>query len=176
MQINSSLHLFVLTYTILTSLFFPNGVIAQINPTSKNPNSNFNSLFISDLERQVFALINQQRIQSGLKPLIWNELAAETARLHSKNMASYNFFNHAGVDGKRVDERADSVGLHKWRVIGENLAYNRGFNNPIERVIESWMKSSEHRKNLLRKNWHESGVGISVTPNGTYFFTQVFIR
>ena len=176
MQINSSLHLFVLTYTILTSLFFSKGVIAQKIRTPKDPNSNINSLFISDLERQVFALINQRRIQSGLRPLIWNDLAAQTARLHSRNMASYNFFSHAGKDGKRVDERADSVGLHNWRIIGENLAYNRGFNNPVERVIESWMKSSEHRKNLLRKNWNESGVGISVTPNGTYFFTQVFIR
>ena len=176
MQINSSLHLFVLTYTILTSLLFPNGVIAQNDATSKDPDSSFNSLFISDLERRVFALINAQRIQNGLKPLIWNELAAETARLQSRNMASYNFFNHVGVDGKRVDDRADSVGLHKWRMIGENLAYNRGFSNPIERVVESWMKSTEHSKNVLRKNWRESGVGISVTPNGTYFFTQVFIR
>ncbi|HVE59681.1 MAG TPA: CAP domain-containing protein [Pyrinomonadaceae bacterium] len=129
-----------------------------------------------NLERLVFALINKKRTENNLQPLLWSEQAAQAARLHSKNMSLYNFFSHIGLDGKRVDGRADLVGLKNWRMIGENIAYNRGYGSPIERVIESWMNSSGHRENLLNKNWRETGVGINVTKDGTYYFTQVFVK
>lgn len=127
-------------------------------------------------ERLVFQLINKKRAENNLPSLIWSEQAALAARLHSKNMSLYNFFSHIGLDGKRVDSRADLVGLKNWRMIGENIAYNRGYGNPVERVIESWMNSSAHRGNLLNKNWKETGVGINVTKEGTYYFTQVFVK
>ncbi len=129
----------------------------------------------STLERQVFELINRKRSENGLQPLVWSERVAQVARLHSRNMASYNFFSHVGVDGKRVDSRANSTGL-SWRSIGENIAYNRGFGSPAERVVEQWMRSTAHRENLLSGGWKESGIGISITSDGRYYFTQVFIK
>ncbi|MET0754203.1 MAG: CAP domain-containing protein, partial [Pyrinomonadaceae bacterium] len=100
---------------------------------------------------------------------------AQVARLHSRNMASYNFFSHVGVDGKRVDSRANSTGV-SWRSIGENIAYNRGFGSPAESVVNQWMRSTAHRENLLSGGWKESGIGISITSDGRYYFTQVFIK
>lgn len=131
---------------------------------------------VETFERLVFENINKKRAEVDLPALIWSEQAAQTARIHSRNMSSYNFFSHTGIDGKRVDNRADSVGLKNWRMIGENIAYNRGYGNPVERVIESWMNSRDHRENLLNKNWEETGVGIALTNTGTYYFTQVFIK
>lgn len=140
-----------------------------------------NSLFQTnsvrfEIEQQVFELINLKRIEYGLTPLIWNEKTARVARLHSENMAEYRFFSHRGLDGRTVDSRADSIGLRKWRMIGENIASLRGYQEPFKHVIDCWMRSPGHRENLLREKWKESGVGIAVSPDGTYYFTQVFLK
>ena len=128
-----------------------------------------------NLERLAFELINEQRISSGLEPLAWSDDAAKIARLHSENMATYNFFSHKGLDGTLVNDRADFFGVKKWQAIGENIAYNQGFENPVEFAVERWMQSPKHRDNLLSSRWKESGIGIAVTENGTYYFTEVFL-
>ena len=128
-----------------------------------------------DLERRAFELINRQRTATGLEALAWSDDAAKIARLHSENMANYNFFSHTGIDGSMVNDRADSFGVRKWRAIGENIAYNQGFENPVEFAVERWMQSPKHRDNLLNSRWKESGIGIAVTADGTYYFTEVFL-
>ena len=128
------------------------------------------------LEQAAFDLLNQKRFENGLKPLAWNEELATIARLHSGNMARLSFFSHRGIDGKMVSDRADDEGLTKWRAIGENIAFNRGYNDPIGRAVELWLDSSSHRRNLLDSNWKETAVGIAVTPDGEYYLTQVFLK
>jgi uncharacterized protein YkwD len=130
---------------------------------------------VFDLERRAFELINQRRENCGLTPLKWSDDVARIARLHSENMANFNFFSHTGVDGSMVNDRADFLGIRKWQAIGENIAYNQGFENPVEFAVERWMKSPKHRENLLSSRWKESGIGIAVTGNGTYYFTEVFL-
>ncbi|MGI8641675.1 MAG: CAP domain-containing protein [Pyrinomonadaceae bacterium] len=146
--------------------------ISDNKPTETNPakaTTNFSC------ERQVFEFINKKRTEISLTPLIWNDDIAKIARIHSENMASNKFFNHAGLDGSMVNNRADAIGLSKWRAIGENIAYNRGYANPLEFVVEGWMKSPAHRENILNNRWQESGIGIAITADGTYYFTQVFL-
>jgi len=161
---------------LLFLVLFPQALISQTYRPRIAENLNTNLLSIQSLEQEVFVLVNQQRKQQGLHPLIWDERVAQVARLHSKNMALNNFFSHVGLDGKKVDNRADSLGLSNWRMIGENLAFNRGFDNPVERAINGWMQSPQHRENLLRKKWKEAGVGVSISSSGAYYFTLVFIH
>lgn len=127
------------------------------------------------VERVAFEMINQKRIENGLRPLAWNAELASVARVHSQNMAEYQFFGHRGLDGKMVSDRADHIGLSKWRAIGENIAFNRGYQDPIAKAVEGWMNSPGHRHNLLEDSWKESAVGAAVAPDGSYYFTQVFL-
>ncbi|HXG84911.1 MAG TPA: CAP domain-containing protein [Pyrinomonadaceae bacterium] len=129
-----------------------------------------------ELERRVFDLINRRRTEAGLHLLLWNDNVARVARLHSANMANFDFFSHTGIDGKKVNNRADSLGVRKWHAIGENIAYNRGFKSPLESAVQSWMNSPGHRDNLLKNDWQESGIGVAVKADGTYYFTQVFLK
>ena len=129
----------------------------------------------ADLERKVFGLLNTVRRSEGLEALEWNDDVAAVARLHSQNMADDKFFSHRGSDGSMVDDRADRLGLGAWRVIGENIAYMRGYDDPAALAVEKWMESTAHRKNLLGPNWKESAVGVAVTKDGTYYLTQVFL-
>ncbi len=137
--------------------------------------SNKTSAKIFDLEHRVFDLINQERAKAGLPSLVWNEDLARVARGHSQNMAASHFFSHTGLDGKMVNNRADAAGVKSWRLIGENIAYNRGFGDPTGCAVQNWMNSPGHRDNILKTDWRESGIGVAVTENGTYYFTQVFL-
>ena len=129
----------------------------------------------STLERQVFDLINERRVQSGLFLLEWSDDIAKMARQHSENMAHHKFFSHTDLKGLMVNDRDDAYGIKKWQAIGENIAYNRGYENPAVFAVERWMQSPSHRENLLSSRWKESGIGIAVTADGTYYFTEVFL-
>lgn len=129
----------------------------------------------ASVEQIAFDLINAKRAENGLKPLIWNDDVAAIARLHSQSMAEYTFFSHRGIDGMIVSDRADTAGLKKWRSIGENIAFNRGYTDPAEKAIELWMGSASHRHNMLSTDWRESAVGVAVASDGSFYFTQVFL-
>lgn len=128
------------------------------------------------LEKKTFQLINDKRKENGLEPVIWNDKIAELAREHSQDMAKYSFFSHIGLKGGLVDQRAIDFGIKKWKAVSENIAYNKGFDNPEEFAVERWMLSNGHRMNLLDARWQESGLGIAVTEDGMYFFTQIFLE
>jgi len=149
--------------------------VVTITENEKPENKSVKEKTIFSFEHQVFELINKKRADNSLQPLIWNDDVARIARMHSENMANYKFFSHAGIDGKMVNNRADDFGISKSRAIGENIAYNRGFTDPLEFAVESWMKSPGHRENILNNRWQESGIGIAVTADGTYYFTEVFL-
>jgi uncharacterized protein YkwD len=126
------------------------------------------------MEQRVFDLVNEERVSHGLKPLVWVDLIAEVARLHSDNMASQNFFAHEDLEGRRAGKRADQLGAD-WNRISENIAWLSG-SDPAGRVVSAWMRSPGHRKNILDPAPRESGIGLAVSSEGKYFFTQVFIR
>ena len=128
------------------------------------------------LEQVAFDLLNQKRIENGLRPLAWSDKLASIARLHSQNMAEFNFFSHRGLDDKMVSDRADDARMGRWRAIGENIAFNRGYQNPISKAVELWLDSPSHRHNLLDNNWKETAVGIAVAADGSYYLTQVFLK
>ena len=143
--------------------------LSGVNVTEKEVENLYN------LEQQVFALINDKRAEIGLPELRWSEDVARVARIHSQDMAETKYFSHSSVDGKRVDDRANQIGVRGWRFIGENIAYNRGFANPCGRAVDAWMRSTGHRENILGRAWTETGIGIAVAADGSYYFTQVFL-
>lgn len=129
----------------------------------------------ASLERTAFNLLNQKRAENGLKALEWSDELEALARRHSEDMADYKYFSHRGRDGSMVSDRADRSGLTKWRSIGENIAFNRGYKDPIDVAVKLWLESPSHRHNLLNTDWRESAVGIAVAEDGSYYLTQVFL-
>lgn len=130
---------------------------------------------LGDLERRVFDLVNNERIQAGLPALVWLDRVAAVSRYHSTNMASNNFFSHVDPQGRRSGKRADQLGVSDWKQIGENIAWISG-SDPAARVVRSWMQSPGHRENIMAANYRESGIGLAIAADGKYYFTQVFIR
>lgn len=127
-------------------------------------------------ERRAFDLINAERQRRGLRPLALDGSLTRLARYHSENMARGRFLSHTDRDGLDLQGRAAALGLRGWRMLGENIAYNQGFADPTAFAVERWMVSEKHRENILNGEFTHAGLGVARAPDGTYYFTQVFMR
>lgn len=106
-------------------------------------------------------------------PLRWNATLAEAALEHSKDMATFRYFEHRGSDGSVVGDRALKAG-YNWRRIGENIA--SGTRTP-EQAVQGWLDSPGHCSNIMQAAFTEMGAGYAINPNnktGTAYWTQVF--
>lgn len=126
-------------------------------------------------EQRVMSLINQERRSRGLKPLLSDGKLSEVAQRHSRDMARQNYFSHVSRDGKDVSARITNAGLRDWKALGENIAYNKGYEDPSSFAVERWMFSDKHRANILNTKFTHAGVGIAHADDGRVFFTQVLM-
>ncbi|HEX8335549.1 MAG TPA: CAP domain-containing protein [Pyrinomonadaceae bacterium] len=127
-------------------------------------------------ERRAFDLINRERQRRGLSSLSWDGGLVRLARYHSQNMARGGYLSHVDRDGLDLKRRAQTLGLHGWKTIGENIAYNQGYDDPTAFAVERWMVSEKHRENAMSGEYTHAAVGIARASDGTYYFTQVFMR
>ena len=97
--------------------------------------------------------------------LTWNDQLEQAAVAHSKDMFSKNYFSHTAQDGSRAGDRIEKAGYH-WLMYGENIGL--GYKNEKE-VVEGWLKSPGHCKNIMNKDYKEMGVARA----GNYW-TQEF--
>lgn len=106
--------------------------------------------------QQVVELVNQERWNEGLPPLKRNAPLDQAAHTHSNNMAVRNFFDHCDLDTKTSPwDRIRAAG-YTFQAAGENIAV--GQSDPVD-VMNAWMSSSGHRRNILSTNFREIGVG-----------------
>lgn len=122
----------------------------------------------------MLSLVNEARAQgckcgtTSMPPvpaLTWNDLLAKAAYNHSKDMKRNNYFSHTNMEGKSPGDRMNAVG-YNWKAYGENIAQGQ---TTEQIVMDSWLQSEGHCKNIMNKNFKDIGVGRS----GNYW-TQVF--
>ena len=87
--------------------------------------------------------------------LTWNTELAKAALDHSNDMYSNDYFSHTGLDGSSAGDRITAAG-YKWRAYGENIA--RGYSTE-QAVMDGWLKSEDHCKNIMGSLFKEMGVG-----------------
>jgi uncharacterized protein YkwD len=46
-------------------------------------------------------------------------------------------------------------------MVGENIAYGSGTYGEPNSIMNSWMKSTDHRHNILDGKFREIGIGVS---------------
>jgi len=129
----------------------------------------------NDIEKRAFEQTNLMRKQNGLPPLIWDGDVCRMARIHSENMWQQGYFSHVTPEGLRLRERARLVGILRYSVVGENIAYNQGYDDPGAFAVERWMASEKHRANILSPEFKAMAIGSFVAPDGSVYLTQTFI-
>lgn len=129
----------------------------------------------NDIEKRAFEQTNAVRVRAGLPSLIWDSDVCVMARTHSESMSRRNFFAHVTPDGQRLRDRARAAGILRYSVLGENIAYNQGYDDPGAFAVERWMASPKHRDNILSKEFRAMAIGSYVAPDGSVYLTQTFI-
>jgi uncharacterized protein YkwD len=136
------------------------------------------SLFsLMGVEEAVFAMTNDLRRRNGLPAFLKDECCGDAARGHSADMFTRNYFSHTDPEGRSVQGRMPAnPAIRLW---GENIWTGRGYNPRqiqylAQKIMDSWMKSPGHRKNILSPGYTHLGVGV-ITNYQEVKATQVFI-
>jgi uncharacterized protein YkwD len=107
---------------------------------------------ISQTEQSLVDVINETRISYGLHPLARDPRLDHWARYHSDQMIKQRRLAHTV-----------QLGALPGQVIGENLAWCSSWLR-VRMVVDAWLKSPEHRANLLRPGFRLIGVGVAIGP------------
>lgn len=152
-------HLAVVLASMLVA--FLAAVVASVGvPQSADASTRVSSctggtIELRDDEKRIFDLQNQERADRGLPRLCVHPKLQKIARSHSKDMVERDYFNHnTKGSGLTPAQRAKRAG-YNYRYFGENIGYG---DNPGG-VFDMWMKSDDHRKNILNEKFREVGVG-----------------
>jgi len=124
------------------------------------------------IEVEVLRLTNAYRRSRSLPALREAPSLALLARGHSSDLARRRptHVDHEGFRN-RFERASESIGLISF---SENVArMGRKRPRPASWVVESWVASSIHRKNL-EGDYDVVGIGIFRREDGYYFFTQIF--
>ena len=135
--------------------------------SSADPKSNLNKTLMLQLVNEVRA--SGCNCGSTAMPPVnavqWNDQLAAAASAHSTDMNTNDYFSHTGLNNSSPGDRITAAG-YTWKTYGENIAQGA----PDERqVIEGWLQSEPHCRNIMNGNFREMGVAKS----GSYW-TQVF--
>jgi uncharacterized protein YkwD len=113
------------------------------------------------LESDVLQQLNEIRAEHALPPLRSNAKLAAAAEQHSREMASSGYFDHASADGSSFSSRIAHwyplANYGSW-VVGENILWASP-SVGATRAMRMWMRSPEHRANILNADWRDVGVG-----------------
>lgn len=149
----------------------------QINTPSNSqqtPRATAQSPTTAQMEAQVRQRINEIRQKQGLSQLRNNEKLARVARNYSQQMAEKNFFSHTSPEGSTMVQRVKSAEIY-YLMLGENLFMCTNVPQPVPSAVQGWMDSPGHRKNILRPEYRETGIGVWRKGN-SYYITQLFMR
>ena len=157
-------------------LFFAAAVIVatQASACSKSVSGSTSSASSvrnsGDEEQDILFYVNKLRKSKVLAPLSLNETLSVEARGHSKSMANGRTgFGHDGFE-QRIDDISKKLG--RVSAAAENVAYG---NLSAEAVVDGWIKSPGHRKNMLG-NFNLIGIGTAKGKGNIVYFTQIFIN
>jgi uncharacterized protein YkwD len=123
-------------------------------------------IFLDAKEKKTFALHNEIRRNHQLPAFCVHPTLQKAAREHSTDMIRKDYFSH---DTKGRNETAEArikrFGYtprgYNFYMVGENIAYGSGTYGEPNSIMNSWMKSQDHRHNILNGKYREIGIGVS---------------
>lgn len=145
-------------------------VIPETTPEEKpddNTNDEItNNTYISQTEQEVVNLVNQERQKAGLKPLQIDIKTSNVARLKAEDMKKKGYFSHTSPTYGSPFDMLKQFGV-TYKTAGENIA--KGQRTP-QQVVDAWMNSEGHKRNILSQSFTHIGVG-----NSSNYWVQMFI-
>ncbi len=131
---------------------------------------------IEEVEAEILRLTNDARARQRLPALSLDARLRAAARQHSQEMGNKNYFEHNSPEENwhSPAQRCYLAGF--WgQLTGENIAAIQiagimtpaceQFPTPLavaQRLVENWLNSPPHRKNIMDKDYKLLGVGVTL--------------
>ncbi len=131
-----------------------------------------------EIEKAIHQETNRKRRDHGLSEVSYTHHLSAIALRHSRDMAQREYFSHESPEGNGPNDRYRKFG-HDTRRSGENLAkeyahVTQSADEVARDVVDGWMNSPPHRKNILRGAFQTEGIGVYLETNGAVYATQNF--
>jgi uncharacterized protein YkwD len=119
-------------------------------------------------ERDLLSAVNKARRAQGLSTLRWDDSLAAAARRHAVLMAQHGTAQHGFEGEPGLSARVKLEGVHfSW--LSENVTQGPD----AEFIHSQFMKSPNHRANILDSDMNSVGIGV-VEQNGQLFAVEDF--
>jgi uncharacterized protein YkwD len=113
---------------------------------------------IQAVRESMLAIVNAARLVEGRPPLTLDPRLNAAAQAHAEDMLARTYYAHESPEGGLPRLRVTAAGLIA-DVVGENLAAGQ---TSVENVMEAWLHSSDHRRNILEPRFTHLGVGLAL--------------
>lgn len=122
--------------------------------------------------KAVLKIVNSERKKNGRGRLVLDSTLSKAAQKRAKEIAKH--FSHERPDGSDCFTVLKEYDI-SYDICGENIA--AGYSqSTAAKVMDLWMNSEGHRKNILYKQFNKIGVGY-YKKKGTgskYYWVQIF--
>lgn len=116
---------------------------------------------------EVFRLVNEERTKAGLSKVTLNTALCNAASKRAKEITTK--FSHTRPDGTGWYTVLQEYKI-SYAAAVENIAYH--YETP-KAVVDGWMKSPNHKKNILNAKYKAMGIGLCRKDGSTYW-AQIF--
>lgn len=120
-------------------------------------------------EEEMLRLVNRERMERNLPPLVIDIELRAVARMHSREMFARGYFSHQTPEGLSPFDRMWRAGI-TFAAAGENLALAP----TVEMAHNGLMRSPDHRANILNPLFGSVGIGCMRSRFHGRMFTQNF--
>jgi uncharacterized protein YkwD len=125
-------------------------------------------------EAELFARVNQVRAEHQLIPLKASPELAQVARAHAQDMARRGYFAHESPEGLNALQRATDAGIKGFRLLAENIGSSTVSSDRTEAIVTEWMRSHDHRENVLNPAFNTAGVGVVQGPGDQTIVVELY--
>ncbi len=133
---------------------------------------------IQMIEENILRFTNNERNIRGLPAFQRSPALAYLSGRQSENMCATRTLEHeSDVFPKGWKKFTDRMKIAGLTSAAENIAYRTLREQPekwAKEIVSGWMKSPQHRKNILNPRWRYLGVGVQMCANRIAYATQVF--
>jgi len=140
--------------------------------TLKRANKAISSQY-EDVEAEILRLINIERQNGGLAPLVNEPLAYYFAKIRAEECIES--FSHTRPNGESCFTVFDEEDVF-CSLVGENLAYAEGYT--LEQVpavdVVAWMNSPGHRANIMDPDYTSTSIAIVFNPQTRLHYAVQF--
>ncbi|MDP3313426.1 CAP domain-containing protein [Lutibacter sp.] len=122
----------------------------------------------SDIELEIFNLINNHRKSLNLSNLTPLNIVSGVANGHTKYMIEKGAPNHDNFMERTQILSKNANAKH----VGENVAF--GYNS-AQGAVNGWLNSSTHKSLIENPYFTHFGISTERDANGRNYFTNIFI-